>query len=339
MKIYNLSFVFIMICITILLVMPAQCLPNLQITLKTDKETYDPGQTVLIQGNLTLDSTPVSNGLVALEVDNSKGVYIIRTLRTGSSPPQNWNIEIISVIPCDWKGNPKSSFQRGTTAYFNITIKSSDTINRIVAISMNLYYLPSMTPFIAFFPITGYNLYPGDTKSLILPAGEIPSNAPTGNAIIYAGIYTKPPKDGGTAYSEEKSATFTITAAGGGTQTTETISSSYASNTEGTFTCNFKLPNTNAILGQYTIYANAIYQTDGAPLIARTSKTFQVILIGDINGDGIVDYADISIVCRAYGSYPGHPRWDKRADINGDEFVDYADIGICARNYGKSGTY
>jgi len=58
-------------------------------------------------------------------------------------------------------------------------------------------------------------------------------------------------------------------------------------------------------------------------------------LIGDINGDGIVDIRDISIVGRAYGAYPGHTRWDPRADLNGDSLVDIRDISIVGRNFGK----
>ena len=341
MKIHILILMLLIFCATTVLIKPAYSLQTLKLTLTTNKETYELGETVQIQGNLTLDDTPVQDGLVAIEVDNSKGnSHIIRTLRTGSQPPQNWNVQLVEVIPCDYKGNPQSSFQRGTTAYFKITIKSTDTITRTVALSINLYYLPSMISFIAFFPITNYQLYPGQTPTFILQAGEIPSDAPIGEAIIYACIFNKPPKEGGTAYSEEKSATFTITATAGGSQTQETETTNLNTlSTEGTFTCHFQLPTSNGILGQYTIYANAIYKTDGAPLIARASKTFQVNLTGDINGDGIVDYKDIGIVCRAFGSYPGHPKWDSRADLNGDEFIDYMDIGICCRNFGKSGTY
>jgi hypothetical protein len=197
-----------------------------------------------------------------------------------------------------------------------------------------------MTSFRAFFPITNYQIYPGETKSPILGAGEIPSDAPLGDAIVYTCIFTKLPRDGGVAYSEEKSAPFTITATGGGgeTQTTKTIN--FATLSEGTFTSYFKLPSTNGILGQYTIHANAIYKTGEAyPLVARTNKTFQVNLTGDINSDGIIDYLDINVICRAFGSYPGHPRWDSRADLNGDNYIDYLDINVCARNFGKSGTY
>jgi len=57
-------------------------------------------------------------------------------------------------------------------------------------------------------------------------------------------------------------------------------------------------------------------------------------LPGDINGDGKVDMRDIALVCRAYGSYPGHPRWDPRCDLNDDEKVDMKDIGWVCRYYG-----
>jgi PKD repeat protein len=89
--------------------------------------------------------------------------------------------------------------------------------------------------------------------------------------------------------------------------------------------------------GNYTV---TLTVTDSEGLTDNVTQTISVrerpLLPGDINGDGIVDYLDINIVCRAFGSYPGHPKWDPRADLNGDEFVDYLDINICARNYGKT---
>jgi len=57
---------------------------------------------------------------------------------------------------------------------------------------------------------------------------------------------------------------------------------------------------------------------------------------GDINQDGIVDIRDISIVGRAYGSYPGHPKWNPDADLNGDGIVDIRDIAIVARNFAQT---
>jgi hypothetical protein len=56
-------------------------------------------------------------------------------------------------------------------------------------------------------------------------------------------------------------------------------------------------------------------------------------LVGDVNGDGIVDGRDIIIVARAFLSYPGDPRWNPIADVNNDGFVDGRDIVLVARNF------
>jgi hypothetical protein len=59
-------------------------------------------------------------------------------------------------------------------------------------------------------------------------------------------------------------------------------------------------------------------------------------LVGDINGDGKVDGKDIILVAKAFGSYPGHPRWNSAADLNGDGIVDALDVVIVAKNFGKT---
>jgi len=54
----------------------------------------------------------------------------------------------------------------------------------------------------------------------------------------------------------------------------------------------------------------------------------------DLNYDYVVDIRDISTAGRAFGSYPGHLRWDARADINGDRLVDIRDISAIGRRFG-----
>jgi PKD repeat protein len=61
----------------------------------------------------------------------------------------------------------------------------------------------------------------------------------------------------------------------------------------------------------------------------------KVAILGDINGDGVVDILDIAMVARAYCSYPGHPRWNPNADLDNNNFIDILDIAKTARNYGK----
>jgi hypothetical protein len=61
-----------------------------------------------------------------------------------------------------------------------------------------------------------------------------------------------------------------------------------------------------------------------------------VVMVGDLNNDGVIDIRDISIAGRAYGSYPGHSRWNPNADINNDNIIDIRDISTIGRNYGKT---
>jgi hypothetical protein len=56
--------------------------------------------------------------------------------------------------------------------------------------------------------------------------------------------------------------------------------------------------------------------------------------IADTNYDGKVDLKDYYRVTKAYGSYPGHPRWDPIADLNKDGKVDLFDVFTCAKAYG-----
>jgi len=63
--------------------------------------------------------------------------------------------------------------------------------------------------------------------------------------------------------------------------------------------------------------------------------TIRVRMPGDINMNGKVDMKDISILCRAFGSYPGHSRWNPTADENEDGIIDIFDIALTCRNFGK----
>jgi subtilisin family serine protease len=58
--------------------------------------------------------------------------------------------------------------------------------------------------------------------------------------------------------------------------------------------------------------------------------------IGDINNDLRVSGFDIALARYAFGSYPGHPRWDPRADININKQVDGTDVALIAAHFGQS---
>lgn len=55
-------------------------------------------------------------------------------------------------------------------------------------------------------------------------------------------------------------------------------------------------------------------------------------LLGDLNGDGVVDAYDIEIVSMAYLSSPGDLNWNELADLDADGDVDFDDIVTVAMN-------
>ncbi|RLI41592.1 hypothetical protein DRO64_07315, partial [Candidatus Bathyarchaeota archaeon] len=63
--------------------------------------------------------------------------------------------------------------------------------------------------------------------------------------------------------------------------------------------------------------------------------TVEILLIGDINGDGFVDYKDLAVLGASYGRHEDEPMFNPLADLNGDSVVDYKDLAILGANYGK----
>lgn len=102
----------------------------------------------------------------------------------------------------------------------------------------------------------------------------------------------------------------------------------------GTYEIAFKLP-ADSKLGNYTVYVNSM--VNGAKAVNSTSfEALPRALSTDINGDGTVNILDIAIVAKAYGSYPGHPRWNPAADLDGNGTVNILDVAKVAKDYGKT---
>ena len=62
---------------------------------------------------------------------------------------------------------------------------------------------------------------------------------------------------------------------------------------------------------------------------------FAISTLTTLTAMGVVDMLDISIAAYAFGSYPGHPRWNPLADVNHDNYVDMVDLSLIARHFGE----
>ena len=104
----------------------------------------------------------------------------------------------------------------------------------------------------------------------------------------------------------------------------------FRSSVSGSGTTTITWPVTTLVNGNYTAALSAAIQdTLGNPLVATTQGIR--ILYGDFNDDGIVNSQDTVLVNNAR-SQP----YNIFADINGDGVVDIADINIVRTQIGKS---
>ena len=80
----------------------------------------------------------------------------------------------------------------------------------------------------------------------------------------------------------------------------------------------------NLILAQGIVSGNVTLTATGQLHNETSARAFEgsaviaVRMPGDLNMDGRVDVTDVAMVSAAFGSYPGHPRWNPVADENED---------------------
>ena len=76
------------------------------------------------------------------------------------------------------------------------------------------------------------------------------------------------------------------------------------------------------------------YEVDTADNIF-VDGTVKIKMLGDLNGDGIIDVFDLVAVGMAFGSKPGDPNWDEETDLVQDNLIDIFDLVYIAMHYGE----
>ena len=54
---------------------------------------------------------------------------------------------------------------------------------------------------------------------------------------------------------------------------------------------------------------------------------------GDINGDGVVDWLDVTALANAWLATPASPNWNDRADLVGDGIINFLDFAVLTQNW------
>jgi hypothetical protein len=297
---------------------------DVDLTVTTDKTVYHLREPIYIYGNLTWQNgTLIQDGLVGLEVDDPSDEHIAaRTLTTGTTPTESWQVEVTDVIPCDKNGYPKTEFEKGTMAYFNVSAKNNDPEVRHVLITITVYD-GSQFCLGAVGPFNGQ--IKENSTFMEIACLPIPETASVGNATVYANAYSEWPKIGGKPYCPEKPKTFKIVNGDEGSSNPPEEQTF-----EGNYNTTFKL-SSDARVGNYAIHVTAIYQ--GYPVANIT--TFEVTVLGDANGDGRVDGIDLGLFGMAWLATSGvDPNYDARCDFNEDGTVDGLDLGILGSYWG-----
>ncbi|MEM2057337.1 MAG: VWA domain-containing protein [Thermoproteota archaeon] len=100
---------------------------------------------------------------------------------------------------------------------------------------------------------------------------------------------------------------------------------------DGIYSTSFKAPSKSEYMTIYAIVNKTGYPTAYTSLIVKVKGH-----IADIDGNGVVDLIDLTLLARAYDTKRGEERYNDAADLNGDGYVDLADLSILARYYGMS---
>jgi hypothetical protein len=117
------------------------------------------------------------------------------------------SVKIAQLVPSNYMGNPASSFDKGSIAYFKVEVNSTSDDSEVVLVTVNVFDSSSASLGVAF--IKGVIL-PGISVFVLgLPISTV---ARSGTAQVYANTFTDwpPPLGTGIPYGQEKSASFQI---------------------------------------------------------------------------------------------------------------------------------
>jgi len=247
------------------------------ITVLTDSSQYVLRQVAHVNGTVTLDGSPASDILVAMEIrdppDPIENPLAYRTLPIGT-PNETWVLEIVEMNiynSSDWA--PLDTVKICASYFFGVTVRNPLGVTRdpvVIVLTMCDGNLIPIYAFKAFEGSIGPNSNVTTHRTVYIPPW-----AYSGEALIYCSVYDKLPSEGGVAYTPEARAEFHISRTERGLfgQLPLQMETHNSSGTIGTYESVFRFspepePDT------YTVYVTARYS-----IISRATNTttFEVL--------------------------------------------------------------
>ena len=115
-------------------------------------------------------------------------------------------VSIIELTPCNQTGHPAEGFTKGSMAYFKVNVNNSDVDSKPVLVTVNVFDADSATIGLASFQ---GQISQGSFGFIL--GFQLPTIASTGNATVYASVFTDWPHLGGVPYCTSRSEQFEIT--------------------------------------------------------------------------------------------------------------------------------
>jgi hypothetical protein len=297
-----------------------------ELSVTTNYSSYSLGATISVSGQLTLRGIPVTNGLIAIQVDDSQGnVKLVRVISTGTAPSP-WKVRIVDLISVDSQDKPKSTFTKGELSFFKVTVENLDINDVQTMITFNLFDSIGRSVSFSFW---GGSLHAGERiirrEGILIPTDFYGDTAACYVDVMTGNIQPAFPKFSGQPCCAEKS--LVLTATGSSSKTAGSASVS-AVTSLGSYGLAFKLPD-DATLGNYTVYSSGRYN-------AWAVATFDYFWLNtDVNRDGKVNIMDVSAAARAFGSKAGDPKYSTMVDMNNDGTINIVDAAAIARDFGR----
>lgn len=308
--------------------------PQLNLTLNVGKSIYHYEQMIDISGMLTGNEYRIPDALTALEIQGPKGALVVARTFGNSVIAVPSPIRITELSTGNFTGDSLDSFSVGSLVLFKVSLRNSGLTALNVFVAVNPYDSSGASLGVSSIHVT---VPAANNVSVMLglplqydPDRFVATSPSSGNATVYASVWTDLVSNGGTALTSEYEGKFQITGSSQGNQSFMNPSP------QETFQIS---PILHFKKGIYTLNVPPNYGINVATEYMGTrvtqSKQFEVTIGGDVNIDGKVTLPDLVQLAVAYGSSSGDSHWNPYADVNGDGSVNIQDLVLLSTNYLK----